>query len=92
MGSLVSPILGNMFMEWLETTAIATTPEPTKPKLWKHYVDDVLEIVNKGEIENLTHHLNQVDKTGSIKFTHEPEQEDQIPFLDTMIKDNRISQ
>ena len=45
----------------------------------------MLEIVNKGEIENLTEHLNQVDHTGSIKFTHEPEKDGQIPFLDTMI-------
>ena len=85
MGSLVSPILANVFMEWLETIAIATTPEPTQPRLWKRYVDDVLEIVQKGEIENLTEHLNQVDNTSAITFTHEPEWDGQIPFLDTLI-------
>ena len=72
-------------MEWLEKTAIASAPDTMKPRLWKHYVDDILEIVPNGEIENLTDHLNKVDNTGSIKFTHKPEQNEQIPFLDTMI-------
>ena len=74
-GSAVSPILANPFMEWLERTAIETAPVTIKLKLWKRYVDDVLEIVLKGEIENLTNHLNQVDNTGSIKFSHEVEQD-----------------
>ncbi|XP_072041199.1 uncharacterized protein [Amphiura filiformis] len=33
----------------------------------------------------LTQHLNHVDPTNSIKFTHETEQDNQIPFLDTLI-------
>ena len=55
------------------------------PKLWKRYVDDILEIIKKGETENLTQHLNQIDPTGSIKFTYEEERDGRIPFLDTLI-------
>ncbi len=33
MGSLVSPILANIYMEWLEGEAIATAPLDCKPKL-----------------------------------------------------------
>ncbi len=33
MGSPVSPILANLFMGWLEKTAIGTAPEAMKPKL-----------------------------------------------------------
>ena len=85
MSSPVSPILTNIFMKWLEKTAITPAPEAMEPKLGKCYVDDVLEIINKGEVENLTEHLNTTDTSGSIKSTHEPEQEGKIPFLDTLI-------
>jgi len=41
MGSPASPLLANLFMEWLEKQAIATAPVECKPKFWKRYVDDV---------------------------------------------------
>jgi len=40
MGSPVSPLLANLFMEWLEKQAITMTPVECKPKFWKRYVDD----------------------------------------------------
>jgi len=85
MGSPVSPIVANLYMEWLETKAIATAPITCKPKLWKRYVDDILEQIKAGETRNLTDHLNTVDDTGSIKFTHEEESDGTIPFLYTLI-------
>ncbi|XP_070577734.1 uncharacterized protein [Ptychodera flava] len=85
MGSPVSPIVANLFMEHLEQQAIVTAPLNCKPSLWKRYVDDILEKIKKGEVDNLTEHINKVDPTGSIKFTYEPEVEGQIPFLDTLI-------
>ena len=45
-------------------------------------MDDILEIIKKGQVDNLTQHLNQSDKIGSIKFTYE---EENIHFLDTLI-------
>ncbi|XP_072046850.1 uncharacterized protein [Amphiura filiformis] len=85
MGSPVSPLAANIFMEHLENIAIATAPMECKPKLWKRYVDDILEIVCKDEVNNLTDHLNQADDTDSIKFTFEKEVDGKIPFLDTLI-------
>ncbi|XP_072025169.1 uncharacterized protein [Amphiura filiformis] len=85
MGSPVSPIVANLYMEWLEKEAIATAPVNCQPRLWKRYVDDVLEIVKKGSVEQLTSHINQIDKTGNIKFTYEKEENQQIAFLDTLI-------
>ncbi|XP_072050257.1 uncharacterized protein [Amphiura filiformis] len=85
MGSPVSPLAANIFMEHLEGTAIATAPMECKPKLWKKYVDDILEIVAKDEVNALTDHLNQVDDTDSIKFTYEEEKDGKIPFLDALI-------
>ena len=55
------------------------------PALWKRYVDDILEVVKRHAVVNLTEHLNEVDSTGSIKFTYESERDDSMPFLDTLI-------
>ncbi len=85
MGSPVSAIVANLFMEWLESEAIATAPLDCKPKLWRRYVDDVLEIIQKNSTQKLTEHLNSIDPTGNIKFTHEEESQGKIPFLDTLI-------
>ena len=85
MGSPVSPIVANLYMEWLEQEAVATAPLTCQPRLWKRYVDDVLEIIKKGAAEDLTTHLNTIDRTGNIKFTYELENDGKIPFLDTLI-------
>ena len=85
MGSHVSPLAANIFMEHLEETAIATAPMTCKAKLWKRYVDDILEVVNKEAVNELTDHLNTIDDTNSIKFTYEEEKEGKMPFLDTLI-------
>ena len=85
MGSPLSPIACNLFMEWLEQEAIATAPITCKPRLWKRYVDDVLEVIKQGQVDNLTTHLNTIDPTDNIRFTYEQEQDGKIPFLDTLI-------
>ncbi|XP_072039550.1 uncharacterized protein [Amphiura filiformis] len=72
-------------MEWLEQKAIANAPIACRPKLWKRYVDDILEIIPKGTTQELTDHLNKTDPTNNIKFNHEEEAEGKIPFLDTLI-------
>ncbi len=47
MGISVSHIVANLFMEFLKQRTIATAPMDIKPKLWKRYVDDILELVSK---------------------------------------------
>jgi len=87
MGSPVSPIIANLFMEWLEQRATATAPVNCRPRLWKRFVDDTLEVIKRGSVTQLIEHLilNSVDSTGSIQFTYEEEAERQIPFLDTLL-------
>ena len=79
--------IANLFMEWLEKQAIATAPVECKPKFWKRYVNDVLELIKQGQVRNLTDHINTIDSTGNIQFTYmyEEEEDKQIPFLDTLL-------
>ena len=85
MGSPVSPIVANLYMEHLEQKALSTAPDSCKPRLWKRYVDDILEIVKNDGIQQLTDHINQVDETHNIQFTYEVEKEGSIPFHDILI-------
>ena len=86
MGSPVSPIVVNLYMEALEKNIIQTSPDSCKPRWWRRYVDDVVTIVKRGKAEQLQNHMNQVDTTNSIKFTREEEAEDgSIAFLDTRL-------
>ena len=73
MGSPVSPIVANLFMEDLEQRAMASASGELRPTLWKHYVDDTLEVIKRGKVDEWSAHLNNMDPTGSIKFTHEIE-------------------
>jgi len=49
------------------------------------YVDDIFEVVKKSSVEGLTEFLNNLDDSGSIKFTYEMKSEGKLPFLDLLI-------
>ncbi|XP_071485804.1 uncharacterized protein [Diadema antillarum] len=85
MDSPVSPIVANLFMEDLGQNVLSTAPTAIKPRLWKRYVDDILAVAKEECVDQLKDHLNQADVTGSIKFTHEMEESNSVPFLDTRI-------
>jgi len=51
MGTLVSPIIANLFMECLEQPAV---PVNCRPRLWKRFVDDTLEVIKRGSVTQLT--------------------------------------
>ena len=83
MGSPISPIVANIFMEVFETKAIETAVHP--PRIWKRYVDDTFVLQDQAHKEEFLQHINTVDP--SIKFTVEDAKEDSsIPFLDTIIR------
>ena len=57
MGSPVSPIVANLFMEDYEGKALEEYQDP--PKYWGRYVDDALAVIKTAHIEPFTQHLNR---------------------------------
>ena len=53
MGSPVFPNVANLFREDLDAKAITTAPLEARPKFWKCYVDDILDIVKKDQVKRL---------------------------------------
>ena len=82
MGSPISPIVANLFMEDFEVKAINTAQNP--PKMWKMYVDDTCVILDSARKEEFFQHINSIDP--HIQFTAEDAKADgSIPFLDTLV-------
>ena len=81
MGSPVSPIVANLFMEDFEEKALASFQPP--PRYWGRYVDDTMTILPQQLVEQFTEHLN--NQHPAIKFTREVEQNNSIAMLDTLI-------
>ena len=82
MGSPISPIAANIFMEDFENRALATSP--CTPKIWKRFVDDAFTIIKKNQKQTFLEHLNSINN--NIQFTSEdPGEDGSIPFLDMLI-------
>ena len=82
MGSPVSPIVANPYMEYLEQKALSTAPTA---KFWCRYVDDTFVIHKEANKHGFLQHINSVDP--AIRFTVQDNKEDgSIPFLDTIVK------
>ena len=81
MGSPVSPIVANLYMEHFEKQALETARNP--PSIWFRYVDDTMTKLHEYHVEEFSDHLNSIDE--HIKFTSEAEENGKIPFLDTCV-------
>ena len=91
MGSPISPIVANLYMESFEVETIRYAPHP--PYLWKWFVDDTFTIIESLHKNEFLEHINSIDK--HIQFTAEDQRSDgAMPFLDILItpgKDGSLS-
>ena len=82
MGSPISLIVTNLYMEDYENKAINTVE--CLPKVWKRYMDDTFVVIEANKKQGFLHHINGVDPF--IHFTTEDARTDgSIPFLDTTV-------
>ena len=80
MGSAVSPIVANLFIEDYEGKALEAYQD--QPKYWGRYVDDALAVIKTAIIEPATQHMNA--QHTSIQWTSELEADWKLPMLDTL--------
>ncbi|KAI8512006.1 hypothetical protein Bbelb_111060 [Branchiostoma belcheri] len=80
MGSPVSPIVVNLYMEKFESKALSTFQD-TPPANWFRYVDGTWCGLKKRVADKFFDHINHVDE--NIKFTQEMSHNNMLPFLDT---------
>ena len=82
MGSPLSPVVTNLYMEACENRALQLAP--LQPRMWVRYVDDtfVLWPHGKEELESFHNLLNSIP---SIQFTREEEEGGSLSFLDVKL-------
>ena len=81
MGSPVSAVIANLYMESFEEQAITTSSY--EPRIWKRYVDDTFTILDRENVDDFLQHLN--NQQPSIRFTMETEKDNKLAFLDTAV-------
>ena len=90
MGSPLSPIIADLYMEYFEQDAIASSVD--KPELWLRYVDDTFCLWKLGvaKLQKFLSRLNS--RRESIQFTMETEVENSLSFLDVKVirKNNQL--
>ena len=81
MGSPISAVIADLYMEAFEEQTLATAPKP--PRKWKSYVDDTFTVMKQHKADNFRSHLNQ--QHPSIRFTMETENNNKTAFLHTLV-------
>ena len=81
MGSPVSALIANLYMENFEEQAITTSSY--EPRIWKRYVDDTFTILDRENIDDFLLHLN--NQQPSIRFTMETEKDNKLAFPDIAV-------
>ncbi|BHF67385.1 hypothetical protein SprV_0301041100 [Sparganum proliferum] len=80
MGSPISGLIAEVVLQRIEHLVFTKY----QPKFWARYVDDTFAIVKSSDVEHLKELLNSVDP--NIQFTMEAETNNQLPFLDVLVR------
>ena len=80
MGSPVSSVVANLFMEDFEEKALDQAGK-VRPSEWHRFVDDVFSICKRDRLSELLEFLNRQDS--NIQFTVQTETNGALPFFDT---------
>ncbi|OXA56044.1 hypothetical protein Fcan01_09800 [Folsomia candida] len=80
MGSPISAIFAELFMEFLEESLIKHNSDI---KFWRRFVDDTFSIIKSRKAKQILKKLNNFHP--NIKFTMEQEINNSLPFLDVLI-------
>ena len=85
MGSPLSPIIANLFMEMFESEYLPLIPDHLKHFFWVRYVDDIFIIYQHDDncFSDFLDILNNFIPT--LKFTTEIEENKKLPFLDVLV-------
>ena len=82
MGSPLSSVMANIYMEYFEDMALNSAP--LRPTMWLRYVDDTFILwPHQEDVQVLLEHVNTIRP--SIQFTMEKEKDNQLAFLDILI-------
>ncbi|KFD50626.1 hypothetical protein M513_08433 [Trichuris suis] len=84
MGSPLSPVLAELFMEHLEDKAFSEADKKILPRLFKRYVDDIFVIIESSREDNFLNFFNRLFPN-TISFTIEKEVSGKLPFLDSLV-------
>ena len=88
MGSPVSPIVANLYMEHFEREALHSASNP--PRYWYRFVDDTWIIQQSVHKQGFLEYINSIDP--AIKSTVEGSQGNGgIPFLDTLVTQEAVN-
>ena len=83
MGAPLAPVIADIFMAHMETSLMERL-EQIGVCEWHRYVDDTFVLLKPGtNIDDVLHVLNEFQP--SIQFTHEPEKDNTIAFLDVQV-------